>query len=163
LTELFHPATLIRKPRPIEERRMAPDLSRYVSTIETRVDSHYPDGVVSLGIIVELFGVAGTKLAYMLDGDGGLMRAFSEVEFLGAVYQGDFVRVEARLAGVGNTSRQREYTAWVTARTRDVGPHKTSGEVLDPPLLVARAKGTTVTQLDRQRITPPALRGRPKT
>src|SRR6185295_19898027 len=111
---------------------MQPSLAKYTATIETRVDSHYPDGVVSLGIIVELFGVAGTKLAYMLDGDGGLMRAFSEVEFLDAVYQGDFVRVEARLTGVGNTSRQREYQAWVVARTHGVGPHPTSGAVLDP-------------------------------
>lgn len=141
---------------------MPPSLANYTATIETRVDSHYPDGVVSLGIIVELFGMAGTKLAYLLDGDGGLMRALSEVEFLGPVYQGDFVRVEARLTGVGNTSRQREYNAWVVARTRDIGPHPTSGAVLDPPLLVARAKGTTVTRLDRQRITPPELRGHAK-
>src|SRR5215468_2925969 len=52
------------------------DLSRYVSVVELRVDSHYTDRVVSLGTIVEMFGIAGTKLAYMIDGDGGLMRAF---------------------------------------------------------------------------------------
>ena len=31
----------------------AEDLSRYVSVVELRVDSHYTDGVVSLGTIVE--------------------------------------------------------------------------------------------------------------
>ena len=137
-------------------------LAPYVATIETRVDSHYTDGVVSLGTIMELFGVAGTKLAYMFDGDAGLMRAFSDVEFLGAVYHADYVRVEARLVGVGNTSRQRSYKAWVVARTFGVGPHPTSGVLLDPPLLVARASGTTVTPLDRQTGTPDAWRGRAK-
>ena len=73
------------------------DLSRYVSVVELRVDSHYTDGVVSLGTIVEMFGIAGTKLAYMIDGDGGLMRAFESVEFLAPVYHGDFVRATARL------------------------------------------------------------------
>ena len=37
---------------------MPPPLDRYKAAIETRVDSHYPDDVVSLGIIVELFGMA---------------------------------------------------------------------------------------------------------
>jgi 3-aminobutyryl-CoA ammonia-lyase len=138
----------------------APDLGRYVAGIEIRVDSHYPDGVVSLGTIVELFGMAGTKLAYMLDGDGGLMRAFDNVEFLAPVYHGDFVRVTARLLGVGRTSRRRGYEAHVVARTFGVGTGATCGELLEPPLLVARATGTTVTPLERQRLTPSALRGR---
>lgn len=138
----------------------APDLSRYVSTIELRVDSHYADKVVSLGTIVELFGMAGTKLAYMFDGDGGLMRAFDNVEFLGAVYHGDFVRVTARLLAVGRTSRKRSYEAYVTARTYGIDPVLTCGELLDPPLLVARATGTTVTPLEKQRLTPPDLKGK---
>ena len=123
------------------------DLSRYVSVVELRVDSHYTDGVVSLGTIVD-----------MIDGDGGLMRAFESVEFLAPVYHGDFVRTTARLLAVGRTSRRRSYELHVTARTRGVGPLLTSGEVLDPPILAARAVGITVTPLDRQRLTPPALR-----
>ena len=138
-------------------------LERYVAEIEVRVDSHYSDGVVSLGTIVELFGMAGTKLAYMFDGDGGLMRAFDDVEFLAAVYHGDFVRVTARMLGVGNTSRRRSYEAVVVARNFGVGSEKTHGELLDPPILAARATGTAVTKLDRQRLTPAAFRGRPRT
>ena len=137
-----------------------PNLSRYVAEIEIRVDSHYADGVVSLGTIVELFGMAGTKLAYMLDGDGGLMRAFDNVEFLAPIYHGDFVRVTARLLGVGRTSRKRGYEAHVVARTFGIGAEKTFGELMRPPLLAARATGTTVTPLARQRLTPVALRGR---
>lgn len=134
------------------------DLERFVATIEVRVDSHYADKVVSLGTIVELFGMAGTKLAYMLDGDGGLMRAFDNVEFLAAVYHGDFVRVTARLLKVGRTSRRRSYEAHVVARNHGMGDALTHGAILDPPLLVARATGTTVTPVERQRLTPAALR-----
>jgi 3-aminobutyryl-CoA ammonia-lyase len=134
------------------------DLSRYTATIETRVDSHYPDQVVSLGIITELFGVAGGKVAYMLDGDGGYMRAFESLEFLAPVYQGDYVRVTARLIAVGRTSRRRSYEAHVVARCHGVGTEPSHGEILDPPLLVARALGVTVTPKERQRLTPPELR-----
>lgn len=130
------------------------DLSRYVAEIELRVDSHYTDRVVSLGTIVELFGMAGTKLAYMIDGDGGLMRAFENVEFLAPVYHGDFVKATARLLGVGRTSRRRSYELHVTARTQNVGPTLTSGEVLNPPILAARAIGTTVTPYARSMRSP---------
>lgn len=66
--------------------------------------------------ITELFGMAGGKLALMLDGDGGYMRAFENLEFLAPVYQGDYVRVTARLLSVGRTSRRRSYEAHVAAR-----------------------------------------------
>ncbi|MBX6366751.1 MAG: 3-aminobutyryl-CoA ammonia lyase [Rhodospirillales bacterium] len=134
------------------------DLSKYVATIETRVDSHYANEVVSLGIITELFGMAGGKLSYMLDGDGGFMRAFESLEFLAPVYQGDYVRATARLLAVGRTSRRRQYEAHVVARTYGVGTEPSHGEILDPPLLVARAIGVTVTPKELQRITPASLR-----
>jgi len=136
------------------------DLSRYQATIETRVDSHYPDGVVSLGTITELFGMAGGKLAYLLDGDAGLMRAFDNVEFVAPAYQGDYLRVTARLLAVGRTSRRREYEAHVVARAHGIGNEPSHGAVLDPPLLVARATGVSVTALDKQRLTPAHLKGR---
>ncbi len=134
-------------------------LERFVAEIEVRVDSHYADGVVSLGTIVELFGMAGTKLAYMFDGDGGLMRAFESVDFVAPVYHGDFVRVTARLLAVGRTSRRRAYEAHVVARGFGMGTEKSHGEMLDPPILAARAIGIAVTMADRQRLTPPEFRG----
>jgi 3-aminobutyryl-CoA ammonia-lyase len=136
------------------------DLSRYQTSIEVRLDSHYPDGVVSLGTITELFGMVGGKLAYLLDGDGGLMRAFDNLEFLAPAYQGDYVRATARLVAVGRTSRRREYEAHVTARNQGIGTAASHGEVLDPPLLIARASGVTVTPLDKQRLTPDCLKNR---
>jgi 3-aminobutyryl-CoA ammonia-lyase len=151
------------KPAAPQEKAMTEqDLSRYVTTIETRLDSHYPDGLVSLGTIMELFGMAGGKLAYMLDGDAGLMRTFENVEFLAPAYQGDYLRVTVRLLAVGNTSRRRSYEAHVVARHRGVGTEGSHGEILDPPLLVARATAITVTPLANQRTTPPHLKGKPR-
>jgi len=138
------------------------DLSKYVATVETRVHSHYRDDVVSLGDITELFGMAGGKLSYMLDGDAGLIRHFEQFEFLAAVYDGDYLRVTAKLLAVGNTSRKRLYEAHVVARTVGIGPLATSGQLLDPPILAARAIGITVTPLDCQWLTPPELKGKPK-
>ena len=134
------------------------DLSGYVASIETRLDSHYPNQVISLGIITELFGMAGGKLSMMLDGDDGFMRAFEQLEFLAPAYQGDYVRATARLLSVGRTSRKRLYEAHVVARSFGIGPHVTSAEVLKEPILVARGIGTAVVLRDRQRLTPPELR-----
>ena len=139
------------------------DLSRYVSVVETRVHSHYRDDVISLGTIAELFGMAGGKLSYMLDGDAGLMRHFENFEFLAPVLDGDYLRVTVRLLAVGNTSRKRLYEAHVVARTVGIGPNPSSGEILAEPILAARAIGFTVTPLANQRLTPPALKGKPKT
>ena len=130
----------------------------YEASIETRVDSHYANEIVSLGTIVELFGMAGGKLSMMLDGDAGLMRAFEKVEFLAPAYQGDYLRVTARLLSVGRTSRRRSYEAHVVARSYGIGTAPSHGKVLEEPILVARATGTTATPLELQRTTPEAAR-----
>jgi len=137
-------------------------LEEYVAVVETRVDSHYPNQVVSLGTIMELFGMAGGKLAYMLDGDAGLMRAYDNVEFMAPAYQGDYLRVTAKLLSVGNTSRRRLYEAHVVARCYGIGSEPSHGEILDPPILVARATGTAVTPLEYQRLTPARFKGKPR-
>jgi len=134
------------------------DLSKYVTSIETRLDSHYPNQVISLGIITELFGMAGGKLSMMLDGDDGFMRAFESLEFIAPAYQGDYVRATARLLAVGRTSRKRSYEAHVVARSYGTGPHVTSAEILKEPILIARGIGTAVVLRDRQRLTPPEFR-----
>jgi 3-aminobutyryl-CoA ammonia-lyase len=121
------------------------------ASIETRVDSHYPDGVISMGIIMELFGMAGGKLSLMMDGDTGLGRAYESVEFLAPAYQGDYLRVDCRLLSIGRTSRKRSYEAWVVARQHGVGELPSHGDILEKPILVARATGTAVVPLANQR------------
>ncbi|WP_342641351.1 hotdog fold domain-containing protein [Rhodoligotrophos ferricapiens] len=137
---------------------MTTDLSAYEASIEIRVDSHYSNHVVSLGTIVELFGMAGTKLAYLLDGDGGFMRAMDKVEFLAPAYEGDYLKVTAKLVSVGRTSRKRQYECWCVARTFGIGTEPSHGEVLETPILIAKAEGVTVTPIEFQRTTPVALR-----
>ena len=128
-----------------------------IASIETRVDSHYPDGVISMGIIMELFGMAGGKLSIMMDGDSGLARAYENVEFLAPAFQGDYLRVDCKLISVGRTSRKRSYEAWVVARQHGVGSLPSHGEILAEPILVARATGTVVVPLTHQRN--PGMRG----
>jgi hypothetical protein len=102
--------------------------------------------------------MAGGKLAYLLDGDAGLMRAFDNVEFVAPAYQGDYLRVTARLLAVGRTSRRRAYEAHVVARAHGIGSEPSHGAGLDPPLLVARATGVaeyqTLTTADSLAIIP---------
>jgi len=135
-----------------------PGLEAFVSTIETRVDSHYPDGVISMGVITELFGMAGGKLSYMFDGDAGLARSYESLEFLAPAYQGDYVRVRVSMLSVGRTSRRRLYEAHVVARAHGIGAKPSHGEILAAPILIARAIGTVVVPLDCQRLTPAAFR-----
>jgi len=137
---------------------MESEYAGYCAVIETRVDSHYANNVISAGTIVELFGMAGTKLALMLDGDAGFMRALDNFEMIAPAYHGDFVRVTVQLLRVGRTSRTRRYEAHVVARCHGVGTMPSHGEVLGAPLLVARAIGTAVTPIELQRITPPTYR-----
>ena len=142
---------------PSRRRSQRPSAPLPVASIETRVDSHYPDGVISMGIIMELFGMAGGKLSIMMDGDTGLARAYENVEFLAPAFQGDYLRVDCRLISVGRTSRKRSYEAWVVARQHGVGDLPSHGEILAKPILVARATGTVVVPLTHQRK--PGMRG----
>ena len=135
-----------------------PGLENFVATIETRVDSHYPDGVISMGLITELFGMAGGKLSYMFDGDAGLARAYEDLEFLAPAYQGDYVRVTVSMLSVGRTSRRRLYEAHVVVRAHGVGDGPSQGEILSEPILIARAIGTVVVPKELQRLTPSAFR-----
>lgn len=112
--------------------------------IETRVDSHYPDGLISMGTIVELFGIAGGKLVLEVDGDAGLMRSFSSLEFLAPAYQGDYIRVRATLTGTGRTSRKIRFEAFATVRQHGVGTAPTHGAPLDPPIVIATAEGIAI-------------------
>jgi len=141
-----------------EVSKPEPGLERFVATIETRVDSHYPDGVISLGVITELFGMAGGKLSYMFDGDAGLARAYENLEFLAPAYQGDYVRVTVSMLSVGRTSRRRLYEAHVVVRAHAIGESPSHGEVLKEPILIARAIGTVVVPRGLQRLTPAAFR-----
>jgi 3-aminobutyryl-CoA ammonia-lyase len=112
--------------------------------------AHYGGGLVDGAFVLKLFGDAATELLVRHDGDEGLFRAYSAVEFLSPVGAGDYLEVEAELTRVGKTSREMRFEARkvITAAASD---SSSAARLLDPPLVVARATGTCVVPLERQR------------
>jgi 3-aminobutyryl-CoA ammonia-lyase len=101
--------------------------------------------------MLEVFGDLITELAIKQDGDEGLFRAYSSVEFLAPVHAGDFIEARGRIVKVGNTSRTCEFEAHKVIATRpDVS--ESAAEVLSEPVLVCKAVGTTVVTKENQRF-----------
>ena len=115
-------------------------------------DAHYGGQLVNGAHMLSLFGDVATELAIICDGDEGLLVAYENVEFLAPIFAGDYVEVIGRITRIGRTSRRLEFEAHkvITAR-RDISD--SAAEVLDQPILIGRAIGTTVVKADRQRKT----------
>lgn len=114
-------------------------------------DAHYGGDLVDGARILGLFGDAATELLIRHDGDEGLFRAYSMVEFLAPVYAGDYVEVHAEITKVGKTSRQMKFEAFKVIEAARDPKHPSAANVLTQPLLVVKAEGTCVTPLDLQR------------
>lgn len=118
-------------------------------------DAHYAGNLVDGARMLGLFGDVATELLIRMDGDEGLFRAYSEIEFLAPVYAGDYIEAVGRIIKTGKTSRQMEFEARKVIRNRLPGEAgylaPSSAEVLNPPIVVCRAKGTCVTPLEMQR------------
>ena len=74
--------------------------------------AHYGGGLVDGAFIMQLFGDCATELLIRKDGDEGLFRAYSSVDFLEPLYAGDYVEVTAWITKAGNTSRKMEFEAY---------------------------------------------------
>ncbi|MCD6725686.1 MAG: hypothetical protein LT070_00385 [Solirubrobacteraceae bacterium] len=116
-------------------------------------EARYAGGLVDGASITALFGDLATELSIRHDGDEGLFRAYEEIEFLAPVHAGDYIEARAWLLHVGHTSRRVAFEAWkqITAAP-EAGD--SAAAVLPAPVLVARAVGTVVTPLERQRRLP---------
>jgi 3-aminobutyryl-CoA ammonia-lyase len=109
--------------------------------------AHYSGGLVDGAFVLKLFGDAATELLIRHDGDEGLFRAYSSVEFLAPVHGGDYLEVEAEITRVGRTSRDMRFEA-----RRVIAPAEGSAaRLVEPPEVVVRAAGTCVVPLDKQR------------
>jgi len=97
--------------------------------------------------LLKLFGDAATELLVRRDGDEGLFRAYSSVDFLAPVRAGDYLEVDAEMVRVGKTSREMRFEA----RKVVAAEEGSSARLLEPPLVVARATGTCVVPLAKQR------------
>jgi len=115
-------------------------------------DAHYGGQLVNGAHMLALFGDVATELAICCDGDEGLLVGYEHVEFLAPLFSGDFVEVTGRITKIGRTSRRIEFEARkvITARP-DIS--ESAADVLDTPIIVGRAVGTTVVKAERQRKT----------
>ena len=126
---------------------------RYTSTIRIRLsasDAHYGGQLVNGAFMLSLFGDVATELAILCDGDEGLLVGYENIEFLAPLYSGDFVEVTGRITKIGRTSRRMELEARkIICARRDISD--SAADVLETPILVGRAIGTTVVKVEQQR------------
>lgn len=114
-------------------------------------DAHYGGNLVAGAKQLEIIGDLITELAMRHDGDEGLFRAYSAVEFPAPLYAGDWIEAHGRIVEVGTTSRTCEFEVWKVGGPRqDVSG--SAAEFLDEPVLTCRASGTTVVTKDNQRF-----------
>lgn len=123
----------------------------FESVIRVRMssgDAHYAGSLVDGALILKLFGDAVTELLIRHDGDEGLSRVLNS-EFLAPVRAGDYLEIRGRIVAKGKSSRTIELTAHKVIEL--VNPSDSAANVLDPPLLVARATDVAVVPVEKQR------------
>ncbi len=125
------------------------------ATVRVRMsahDAHYGGQLVNGAHMLSLFGDVATELAIICDGDEGLLVGYESVEFLAPLYAGDYIEVHGRITRIGRTSRKMEFEARkVIAARPDISD--SAADLLDVPIIVGRAIGTTVVKAERQRRT----------
>ena len=131
------------------------ETEEFMAMIRVRLsahDAHYGGNLVNGAYMLSLFGDLATELAILCDGDEGLLVGYEKVELLAPLFAGDFVEAVGHIIRVGRTSRRMEFECRkvITARP-DISD--SAADVLEEPILVGRAIGTTVVKADRQRKT----------
>jgi len=123
------------------------------SMIRTRMsthDAHYGGQLVNGAHMLSLFGDVATELAIICDGDEGLLVGYESVEFLAPLFAGDYIEAYGHITKIGHTSRRMEFEARkVIAARPDISD--SAADILDTPIVVGRAVGTTVVKAERQR------------
>src|SRR5947207_925320 len=115
-------------------------------------DAHYGGQLINGAHMLSLFGDVATELAIHCDGDEGLLVSYEKVEFLAPLYAGDYVEVVGRITKIGRTSRRMEFEARKLIAARpDISD--SAADVLEQPIIIGRAVGTTVVKAERQRKT----------
>ncbi len=106
-------------------------------------DAHYGGNLVDGAYVLGLFGDVGTEASILMDGDEGLLAAYSDVQFRAPVRAGDVLEVTATVTAVGRRSRTMSFQARVTCRA-DPSRGDSAASVLAEPLLAVTATGTVV-------------------
>src|SRR6266480_7876269 len=133
--------------------KLMDNLNQYTSFIRVRLsasDAHYGGQLVNGAHMLSLFGDVATELAILCDGDEGLLVGYEQIEFLAPLYAGDYLEVTGRITRIGRTSRRMEFEARkVIAARPDI--RASAADVLETPVVVGRAVGTTVVKAEHQR------------
>ena len=126
------------------------EMSAMVRVRMSAHDAHYGGQLVNGAHMLSLFGDVATELAIICDGDEGLLVSYESVEFLAPLFAGDFIEAYGRITRIGPTSRRMKFEARkVIAARPEIS--NSAADVLDAPIIVGRAIGTTVVKADRQR------------
>lgn len=113
-------------------------------------DVHYGGDLVDGAHMLHLFGDIATELLIRHDGDEGLFAGYEDVRFLAPVYSGDYIEAYGRIVKIGKSSRKMEFTARkVISPRKDISD--SAADVLEKPLIVCTAIGTSVTPVEKQR------------
>ena len=106
-------------------------------------DAHYGGDLVDGARMLALFGDLATELCIRESGDEGLFASYASVEFLSPVRAGDYIEAVGRIIRRGARSREMTFEARLVIAAR---PERSpsAADVLDEPLVVARARGTCV-------------------
>jgi 3-aminobutyryl-CoA ammonia-lyase len=125
---------------------MTEQTNSIISTLRVRVgqeEAHYGGNLVEGARVLKFFGDIVTEVAIITDGDEGLFVGYDKVEFLAPVYTGDFLEITGTVTRIGTTSRTVQLEARkVIASRYDQTP--SGADILDEPVIVVRAVGTTV-------------------
>lgn len=114
-------------------------------------DAHYAGNLVDGARILQIFGDLATELTINHDGDEGLLRAYENIEFLAPIHGGDFIEARAKIIEVGKTSRKMRFEAYKVISSSKNSTNDSSCDVLESPILVAKATGTSVVPLEKQK------------
>ncbi len=114
-------------------------------------DVHYGGGLVDGALVVKLFGDVATELLIRHDGDEGLFVAYNSIEFKEQVCAGDFLEIWGWIDSIGRTSRHMEFEAYKVISNAEIDKQPSACNILEKPLLVARAGGTCVVPVQMQR------------
>ncbi|EGK10394.1 hotdog domain-containing protein [Kroppenstedtia eburnea] len=115
-------------------------------------DAHYGGDLVDGARMMSLFGDVATELLIRLDGDEGLFVAYDSVEFTAPVHAGDYIEATGKITRKGKTSRGMSFAAHKVIEAQIDPANPSAARVLEEPLLVARATGTCVVPVDKQRL-----------
>lgn len=109
-------------------------------------DVHYGGGLVAGAFCMRLLGDLATEITIRTDDHEGLLRAYESVEFLAPVAAGDYLEARATVARRGETSRTCDFEVWKVIE----GSAGATARVLDEPVLVLKARGTTIAPREAQ-------------